>query len=333
MVTIAKFVQQRTSTVAAVAGAVLGLVLGLIIAWGIWPVKWTNATPAHLRGDFQRGYLTWVAEQYAADQDIEKAQARLGVQFWEPGQLSQALEEAATDVGGEQAIHLRELEAALETAPAPEQPSGGGGNPLLKVCGGVLLLLAAVALAFYLFKRVKGGGRVEAPEPVAPAEGWGEAGPPLAQFSTTYNLGDDHYDPSFSIELESGEFMGECGVGISETIGVGSPNKVTAFEIWLFDKNDIRTVTKVLMSEYAFNDDALRAKLAPKGEPVLAGPDKQIVLDTKTLTVKARVVNMAYGSGELPANSFFETLTVELTTWVKPGAAEEEVEATIVSEE
>jgi hypothetical protein len=44
---------------------------------------------------------------------------------------------------------------------------------------------------------------------------------------------------------------GECGVGISETIGVGDPKKVTAFEVWLFDKNDIQTVTKVLMSAHA----------------------------------------------------------------------------------
>jgi hypothetical protein len=141
----------------------------------------------------------------------------------------------------------------------------------------------------------------------------------LTQFATTYNLGDDHYDPSFSIELESGEFMGECGVGISETIGVGSPNKVTAFEVWLFDKNDIRTVTKVLMSDYAFNEEALRTKLAPKGEPVLAEVGKDVILETKTLRVRARIVEAEYGAGDLPPNSFFERLTVDLSTWTSTG--------------
>ncbi|NLF01519.1 MAG: hypothetical protein GX601_11135, partial [Anaerolineales bacterium] len=147
---------------------------------------------------------------------------------------------------------------------------------------------------------------------------WGGAGPPQAQFVTTYVLGDDHYDPSFSIELDTGEFMGECGVGISETLGVGDPNKVTAFEVWLFDKNDIRTVTKVLMSDYAFNDDALYAKLTPKGEPILAQLDEGVELETKRLRLRARVLDADYGDGSLPANSFFQKLTVELAAWVKP---------------
>jgi hypothetical protein len=141
---------------------------------------------------------------------------------------------------------------------------------------------------------------------------------PQAQFVTSYSLGDDHYDPSFSIELETGEFMGECGVGISETLGTGEPSKVTAFEIWLFDKNDIRTVTKVLMSEYAFGDEALRTKLAPKGEPVLAEIGDQVVLETKRLRVHARVLDLGYGTGEMPTNSFFSRLTLDLTAWVKP---------------
>jgi len=159
-------------------------------------------------------------------------------------------------------------------------------------------------------------------ERLAPAEGvpWEGDGPPLVQFPTTYELGDDHYDPSFSIELENGEFVGECGVGISETIGVGAPNKVSAFEVWLFDKNDIRTVTKVLMSDYAFHDEALHAKLAPKGEPMLAEAGKDVILETKTLRVQVRIAEAVYGAGNLPPNSFFEKLTVDLSAWVKPGA-------------
>ena len=147
---------------------------------------------------------------------------------------------------------------------------------------------------------------------------WGVDGPPLVEFPTTYVLGDDHYDPSFSIELENGEFMGECCVGVSETVGVGKPNKITALEVWLFDKSDIRTVTKVLMSDYAFNDEALKTKLAPKGEPVLAGKDKDIVLETKTLRVRAHVSEVEYGTGDLPAHSFFDKVTIELRVWVLP---------------
>jgi hypothetical protein len=158
----------------------------------------------------------------------------------------------------------------------------------------------------------------------APGQVDWEMKPPNAQFVTTYVLGDDQYDPSFSIELETGEFMGECGVGISETIGVGEPDRATALEAWLFDKNDIRTVTKVLMSKYAFEDEALRTKLAPKGEPILVGEGEDLILETKMLRLRVHVVEVLYGKDDLPPDSFFERLTLELVAWVKPGAEDTE---------
>jgi hypothetical protein len=143
---------------------------------------------------------------------------------------------------------------------------------------------------------------------------------PIVQFMTTYLHGDDLYDDSFSIETSSGEFLGETGVGISETIGSGSDaKKVTAFEVWLFDKNDVRTVTNVLMSAHAYNDDALRAKLQTKGEAMLARPGDKLVLETATLRIQARVVDLAYGSGPLPPDSFFERITIELAAWKRQG--------------
>ena len=48
-----------------------------------------------------------------------------------------------------------------------------------------------------------------------------------------------------------GEFLGECGMGISDATGIGDADQVTAFEVWLFDKNDIQTVTKEVMSAHA----------------------------------------------------------------------------------
>lgn len=140
--------------------------------------------------------------------------------------------------------------------------------------------------------------------------------PPLVQFMTTYLHGDDLYDDSFSIETPSGEFLGETGVGISETISAAAEAKnVTALEVWLFDKNDIRTVTKVLMSDYAFNDDAIRARLAPKGEAVLAKAGDRLWLETATLRVQARIVDLSYKSGTMPPNSVIERITIELAAW------------------
>lgn len=148
-----------------------------------------------------------------------------------------------------------------------------------------------------------------------------QLGAPLVQFMTTYLLGDDLYDDSFSIETSSGEFLGETGVGISETLSTGDASKkATAFEVWLFDKNDIRTVTKVVMSDYAFSNEELRAKLAPKGEAVQAQRDLKFTLETASLRIQARIVDVSYGSGGgTPPNSFMDRITVELAAWRKSG--------------
>ncbi len=145
----------------------------------------------------------------------------------------------------------------------------------------------------------------------------GDMGAAIAQFMTTYMIGDDLYDDSFSIDSPSGEFLGECGVGISDTIGVGDPKKVTAFEVWLFDKNDIQTITKVLMSQHAYGDPTISQRLASKGEPILLSPGESVWLETATLKLEARVVDMNYGQGALPAGSYFERMTLELAVWPK----------------
>ncbi|HMB60890.1 MAG TPA: hypothetical protein VKN35_13335, partial [Xanthomonadales bacterium] len=144
-------------------------------------------------------------------------------------------------------------------------------------------------------------------------------GDPVASFMSAYVLGDDLYDDSFAIEPE-GMFAGECGIEISETIGVGDPKKVTAFEVWMFDQNEIQTLTYVVMSEHAYNDQSLRDKLAPRGEAVLAQAGQPIILDTKTLTLQVRIIDLEYGEGSLPPNSFFGKLTFALAAWQKDGA-------------
>jgi hypothetical protein len=133
----------------------------------------------------------------------------------------------------------------------------------------------------------------------------------------SYKYGDDLFDDSFSIDSASGEFLGECGIGISEIIGVGDPKKVAAFEIWLFDKNDIQTVTKVIMSSHAFYDNNIRQRLEAKGEPVLAEPSTETVLETQTLQLVAKVVDMSYGEGAMPEQSYFDHLLLELALWPK----------------
>jgi hypothetical protein len=71
------------------------------------------------------------------------------------------------------------------------------------------------------------------------------------------------------------------------------------------------------MSAHAFSDATIRARLEPKGELVLVDPQKQVMLETATLQLLAKVVDLQYGSGALPSNSFFERITLELAIWQK----------------
>ncbi len=145
----------------------------------------------------------------------------------------------------------------------------------------------------------------------------GELPPLVHEFSTFVN-GDTHFDESFAIELDNGTFLGQCGMGPSEAISRYDREKIAAFEVWLFDKNDLKTVTTVLMSEHAYDDPTLKAKLHSKGELLLAEPDAAAVLETKSLRVQMRVLDMQYGfSDTLPQRSFFEHIVVEIAAWQK----------------
>jgi hypothetical protein len=247
----------------------------------------------------------------------EKAPDALAAVQTEPGEQKQEDINAFAEVV--------QVAPSEETAPAEE---GGSSLTLLLVMCLVTVVLAGALAAYFLLRQGRSSGTVspaaQAQEVTSQIERTDYAAlgqeTPMSQFMTTYMLGDDLFDDSFSIDSPSGEFLGECGVGISEAIGVGEPKKVAAFEIWLFDKNDIQTVTKVLMSQHAFMDESLRSRLATKGEPFQADPGSEMVLETATLRLVARVVDMTYGGGAMPANSFFERVTLELAVWPKDQA-------------
>ena len=189
-----------------------------------------------------------------------------------------------------------------------------------------LVTLGVGAAAFYLFvlkpRKDSGSSYSGKSSPsggggAAPAAGVSPSEEPTAQFITTYMIGDDLYDDSFSIDAPSGEFLGECGVGISEALAPGEPKRVTAFEVWLFDKNDIQTVTKMLMSKYAFNDPAIRQRLLPKGELLSVVAGQRVVLETASLRLEAHVVDTNYTQGTSPSEAAFDRLTLELSVWQK----------------
>jgi hypothetical protein len=318
--------------IAPIALFVVGILLGLLIGWVIAPVEFIDATPSYLRADLQEDYLRMAIDSYRLNPNPD-----LAVQRWQN-----------LGVGAQQAFDVIQKNpqkadpaviqsyGELITKVLSSQPAAPGGTASssntknLIIIGAVVLVLGVLgAGGFYLYRLLgkRGSGEVtptmQAVEMSRKAEktNFEQLGlaPPITQTMTTYVLGDDLYDESFSIDTQAGEFMGEYGVGVSEAIGVGDPKKVTALEIWLFDKNDIKTATKVLMSKHAFNDSAIRARLEPKGELVIVELQSQVLLETATLQLLATVVDLEYGRGALPADSYFERITLELAIWPRQG--------------
>ncbi len=345
------FIRNKPELSALIA-FIVGLVIGwFVIGWGVWKVEYVDSDPASLHPDYKATYIETTAIAYNATGNsvvVENAfrgwdgasadictlwsgttdptmqgqiDALIGV--LEPGQNCTSLGYAPAGT---------EAAPGTETVPAEEE---GGGIDFVTVLLLLLLLIVGVAAIYYVVR--KRNELMADEEPVSryelPDEGptsmegadEGITAVPIAKFTSNYSYGRDNYDDSFSIENTDGDFLGECGVGISESIGTNTPKNVTAFEVWLFDKNDIRTETKVLMSDHAFFDEALKAKLAPKGEPVLARENEVVVLETAALIINATVKDMQYGTDDMPPQSYFESVTLEISAWAKEAGGYDEV--------
>ena len=319
-------------------GLFIGVIIGLpILGWYVFPVQWYDADPFDLRQEHKEAYISMLADSYTLNTNAALARQRIA--GWDPEDLGQVigqLEAKASDAG--QVQRLDNLAALLGVrrqvatpTPTPEPTAVTALVRRLAPIVGIVLAAALVIGGVIVGLSVLRERRLAEPEKlcrwppsmqeVAKPEAIGQ---PLGRFVASYVLGQDSYDQSFSIESPSGEFLGECGMGISEIISVGPPANITAFEVWLFDKNDIRTVTKVLMSNYAYNDDALRAKLAPKGEAILVQPGKMVVLETASLRVDAVISEMEYGDGAPRPQSYFSRLTLSLTPGLRAPSEETE---------
>jgi hypothetical protein len=347
---IRKAVQPLAHSPYFLNGAVflLGAVFGLVVlGWIVWPVQYIDTTPEMLRSDIQLDYLRMAVDSYSVNGDATLARSRyeaLGSDNLDL--LAQLREDGLTDP---ERLKLFEILIANLYVPGEEtpppvstpQPSGAGFQDVLSVLAvlGVVIGAAIAVVLIVNIRRQRDGARqpreayaeagelsLEAQEDLehggtAAEEGEAVSGEegnePLERFVTTYVLGDDLYEDSFTINSPGGDFLGECGVGISEPIGVGDPKKITALEVWLFDRKPSRTSTTVLMSQYAHEKDDVRAILAPRGQLVQAVPGADFWMETPGLQLRVMIRELIYGAGPLPQNSYFDRLTLQLEVWAK----------------
>ena len=329
--------RSRRLFVGLIVGAIFGLGIGLLLGYVIAPVKWVDGAPQDLRVDYAANYWRFVTESYSKHGVTALAQQQLG-EWDDTERLQAALERAHIESSPEQQQALQTLSNKLVVGAATAQPGPGATQAAetkgrlggLKINWGtflltlLLVLLVLVAIGLFVSRmrkeRAMEGEPEETPvdrlEQAGLAAGQPEAAAlgttPLAHFKTTYNQAKEYYDEALPIETETGDYLGECGVGIAERLDEDAMDKVTGIEVFLFDKNAISTVTKVLVSEYAYNDEQLRRSLMEKGDLVLAQLNEPIILETATVRVEAEITNLRYGTDDPRPNSYFEELTTDL---------------------
>lgn len=321
----------RKTVIIATLALAVGVAVGIPLGWGT--VKVVNTTPAVMRADLQEDYLRMAIDSFRVNRDPNLAVQRwdsLGPAaapvFVEIQKNPEGIDPAVIVAYGQVIDTVKRAGGSKET---PTPAASGAPSRTMTLVGAILVLaVLGGAVAIFVWRRLRGNrtGRDVSEGVRAPAANRQAARsqtsfdssvvtPPITRNTTTYVLGDDLYDESFSIDTSGGDFLGEYGVGVSETIGIVDPKKVTALEIWLFDKNDIKTATKVLLSAHAFDDAGIRGRLEPKGELIQIDEQKQILLETETLQLRATVVDLEYGDGAMPEKSYFDRVTLELGIW------------------
>ena len=133
----------------------------------------------------------------------------------------------------------------------------------------------------------------------------------LIHYQSGYKIGNDMYDEVFSID-QGDTFRGECGISIGETLNNTEPKAVTAFEVWLFDKDDIHTATWYLMSDFALSNEGISHRLEQRGKCDRIRKGDLYTLETETLKVEIKVLELEYGNEMEEKNSYFTNVVFDV---------------------
>lgn len=262
-----------------------------------------------------------------SDETIQNVIGQLSTQYQGDSARSQAINTFSAgllgavpqpvDSGGEPAT---EPPAAEPTAEQPAAPEGEGGftwTQWIVCCLGLIVL----GIAIWLFGRWR-FARLRKQRTTPQVEWKGEGPAPLKVWTGTYEHKSAHnnYDEFFTIETGDGDFLGESGVGIMKAVPGTDPKQVMAFDVGLFDKTDITTLSRVVMSEDAYNNDQelmTNIQNNPLAEAILAQPGKEFTLETSALRVAAKIEEVEYGEG---GKTYFNKLKMTLNVFLQEGA-------------
>lgn len=338
-------------TVGLIVAVAVAFLIGLLWGYALDPVSFYDSSPRTLGQGWQDEWVRLVADRYKLATSVAVPSEEFRQSLIS---LLRSVDDPQEIVNRLGLLEISDLAAEAQVgAPVPPERPNIIGTLRPWVLGPILLVVGFVVgsllFGFYINpmliepirKKMRGArgtdavgaaeiNRIKADKAerdriikeaaTAPVS---DLGPPVVTHVSTYAPG-RAYDDSFSIEdaKKDDEFLGECGAVISETATLGN-DKVSAIEVWLFDKDDFtRTLTSVFVSEFAYNDPATRSSLETKGPLIIVKPGAMATLETNTLLLQATVMDVVYGTGPLPANSYFDRVSIKLQAWRRaPGSA------------
>lgn len=345
----------RQMIVVGCIGVVVGLLIGwLAIGWWLWPVQWTNALPMDLAPEYRHRYVAGVA--LMLEMTGNRDYARQGMEgFGSALEQRQAVLEAQANMPAELWPALQRLEAILPgAAEAPSEAAATSRSWWWPVVVVGIVALVGVGGAYWWTQRSR-GALPGAPQAVEQPSSFGQGAMPgadsgvvathveptslpsgaqpgprpidvgrstlLAQLEATFENVIQDYNESFNLTYPDGQtYAGDCGLGIVETMEPHG-DQVTALEMWLFDKTDIRTYNYILASRHAFQDPERRERYEKRGQVTVAEPGQVCLIESKALQLRGRIKDVEYVEDpDLPEQSVFKQVRVELEVYLKPEA-------------
>jgi hypothetical protein len=137
----------------------------------------------------------------------------------------------------------------------------------------------------------------------------------IGEFLAAYHMGEPDYDEAFDIHDSGGQYVGQCGLGLTTPVGRAN-DQAAALQVWLWDTSDPDTKVQVLMSEGAYRDTGLRDQLAGEHAATPVRAHTEFQLETYNLLLSGVIENVEYADQE-PANGIFAELVVRLRAYKK----------------
>ena len=135
------------------------------------------------------------------------------------------------------------------------------------------------------------------------------------EYIARYQMGEPDYDEAFDITSGDGVYLGQCGLELNDPIGRGH-DQAAALQVWLWDTKDPDTQVKVLMSEAAYRDTALRDQLAGEHPAMSIRAGSEFELESHNLLLRGRVEKLEYAEQE-PVGGIFAELALRMAVYQK----------------